>query len=157
MRGSRMELHLPREQAARMRDAVHRGGVREVGGQLFGEQMAPSEFRVMQVTVQARRGTVARFVVDVLQAGRDALAFFRRTRHEYRRFNYIGEWHSHPLFALIPSDADVATMRGLVSNPTFRGTFAVLMIVKVVPPDLISAAWVFAPDGREPVNVRLDT
>ena len=46
-----MELHLPLEQAARMSAAVRRGGVREVGGQLFGEQLAPDEFRVMQVTV----------------------------------------------------------------------------------------------------------
>ena len=33
-------------------------GTREIGGQLFGEQLAPSDFRVTELTIQQRRGHI---------------------------------------------------------------------------------------------------
>src|SRR5688572_23060176 len=95
-RSTRVQIRLASDHVQRLRAALARAGRRETGGQLFGEQLAISYFRVTELTVQARPGTFARFLVDVFQAARDALNFFDRTGHEYRRFNYIGEWHSHP-------------------------------------------------------------
>jgi hypothetical protein len=128
---------------------LKRAGVKEIGGQLFGEQLEPSNFRVTDLTVQARPGTLARFVVDLLQAARDALLFFDRTEHRYTRYNYIGEWHSHPSFAVRPSGPDVATMRDLVHDPRFAGTFAILMIARLDGEALTAGAWVFDPQGGE--------
>ncbi len=144
-----MHIRLGSDVVHRLRSALLRAGTRESGGQLFGEQLALSDFRVTELTVQARPGTFARFVVDVLQAARDALRFFDRTRHDYQRFNYIGEWHSHPSFAVMPSGTDAATMRELVRDPAFRGTFAVLMIVRLDGDVLNAGAWVFDPQGAE--------
>ncbi len=143
-----MRLFLPPEQTARLREALARAGSREIGGQLFGEQRAPSDFQVTELTVQ-RRGSFARFIVDLLQAARDALAFFERTENRYTRFNYIGEWHSHPSFAVQPSGVDVATMRSLVGDSSFKGSFAVLMIVRLDTTQLTCGAWVFDPTGHE--------
>ncbi len=78
-----------------------------------------------------RPGTFARFIVDLLQAALDALGFFERTQHRYTRYNYIGEWHSHPSFAVHPSSIDVRSMRTIVEDPKFHGNFAVLMIVRL--------------------------
>lgn len=129
--------------------ALARAGTSETGGQLFGEQIAPSSFRVTDLTVQSRRGSFASFVVDVVEAARAAMAFFRRTGHEYLRHNYIGEWHSHPSFAVEPSSKDSHTMRQLVSDEDFAGSFAVLMIVRLDGPELRKGAWLFDPRGRE--------
>ena len=124
---------------------------------MFGEQLAPSNFRVTELTVQARLGTFARFVVDLLQAAQDAVGFFDRTEHRYTRYNYIGEWHSHPSFAVQPSGPDVATMRDLVRDSQFVGTFAVLMIVRLDAEMLRTGAWVFDPPGGEsPVTLEID-
>ena len=98
-----MRLRLPADQTSRLVAALEKAGKREIGGQLFGEQLAPSHFVVTELTIQTRRGSFARFVVDLLQAARDAIRFFERTEHHYTRFNYIGEWHSHPSFAVQPS------------------------------------------------------
>jgi hypothetical protein len=73
--------------------------------------------------VQAKPGTVTRFVVDLIQLTRDALQFFDRTGHRYREFNYLGEWHSHPSFQVEPSSTDVQAMRQLVLDPEFSGSF----------------------------------
>jgi hypothetical protein len=150
-----MQLRLPAHQAKKLADGLTAAGEREIGGQLFGEQLAPSDFRIMELSIQKRRGTFARFVVDLFQAARDAVRFFDRTKHRYTVFNYLGEWHSHPSFAVHPSPVDSNTMRDLVADPAFNGTFAVLMIAKLEAEKLSAAAWVFDPLGREN-DVQLD-
>ena len=144
-----MRLSLRSDQTARLVAALERAGRREIGGQLYGEQLAPSGFLVTDVAVQKRVGGVARFIVDLVQAAREAVRFFERTNHQYTRYNYIGEWHSHPEFSVRPSGTDISTMQSLVCDPEFRGSFAVLMIVRLVGDTLRAAAWVFSPDGSD--------
>ena len=143
-----MRLKLPSDQTAALCDALARAGTREIGGQIFGEQLAPSHFLISELTFQKRRGTVARFFVDLIQAARDALRFFERTEHRYARFNYIGEWHSHPSFDVHPSITDVETMHKLVTDSEFKGLFAVLMITKLDLGTVRCGAWLFVPNGR---------
>ena len=144
-----MRVSLPHEQTDRLIRSLGRARRKEIGGQLFGELIAPSNFRVTEITVQARPGSFARFIVDVVQAARDAARFYDRTRHRYTQFNYIGEWHSHPSFELWPSATDLASMQTLVVDPEFRGTFAVLMIVRIHGEAVQGRAWVFDPAGRQ--------
>lgn len=151
-----MKITVAADQAEKLVAALRRSGIKETGGQLFGEQLAPSNFRVTDLTVQSRPGTFARFVVDLLQAAKDAVRFFDRTEHRYTRYNYIGEWHSHPSFAVQPSGPDVGAMRGIVRDPRFAGSFAVLMIVRLDAETLTAGAWVFDPQGAErPVTLEV--
>ncbi|MPL79687.1 hypothetical protein SDC9_25571 [bioreactor metagenome] len=153
-----MKIAVAADQTEKLVAALGRVGIKETGGQLFGEQLAPSNFRVTELTVQSRPGTFARFVVDLLQAAKDTVRFFERTEHRYTRYNYIGEWHSHPSFAVQPSDLDIAAMRGIVSDPRFAGSFAVLMIVRLDAETLTAGAWVFDPQGAEhPVILEVET
>jgi len=142
-----MLLRLPADQMRALREALMAAGEKEIGGQLFGEQLAPSDFRATELTFQKRRGTIARFVVDLVQAARDSIRFFNKTRHQYTRYNYIGEWHSHPSFALRPSGVDLSTMQELVTAPDFVGHFAVLMIVRLDRGELTGRTWLFDPSG----------
>jgi hypothetical protein len=152
-----MKLVLPRDERVKLLNALARSGSSESGGQMFGEQLAPSYFRIAELTVQTQRGTFASFVVDVVEAARSAVAFFRRTGHNYRRHNYLGEWHSHPSFAVVPSTKDSNTMRALVSADDFVGTFAVLMIARLDEVELQVAAWLYDPLGRdEAVTLELE-
>lgn len=144
-----MKVILPSSEVRKLRIALARAGRSERGGQLFGEQLAPSRFRVTDLTVQRRQGSFATFIVDLVEAGRAAMAFFRRTGHDYSRHNYIGEWHSHPSFAVEPSAKDSETMRDLVAAETFVGTFAVLLIARLDGTELTTGAWVFDPQGHE--------
>ncbi len=152
-----MRVRIRADQVKKMSGALERAGEREIGGQLFGEQLAPSLFSVTDLTIQQRRGSVARFVVDLVQALRDAAQFFERTGRDYTRHNYIGEWHSHPSFDVRPSHVDATTMRRLVASTDFQGTFAVLMIVRLDNGVLRSAAWVFDPRrGEQQIALDVD-
>lgn len=142
-----MRMRLANDQLDKLKPALEQAGTKEIGGQLFGEQLAPSDFRITEVAIQARRGTFGRFMVDLVEAGRNALRFFDRTHHQYKRFNYIGEWHSHPSFEVKPSPRDVETMVKLVTDPAFKGSFASLMIVRLDGDNVSMGAWLFDPQG----------
>ena len=144
-----MRLAIAADQVRRLLAALARHGRREIGGQLYGEQLEPSNFRITELTIQSRPGTFARFVVDLVESAKGALGFFDRHGHAYARFNYIGEWHSHPSFEVTPSATDARTMRSVVEDPAFRGQFAVLVILRLDESELVSSATLFAPGAVE--------
>ncbi|WP_414657901.1 Mov34/MPN/PAD-1 family protein [Deinococcus sp. VB343] len=150
-----MRLAFSPKQREALQAALQRAGRREIGGQLYGEQLAPSHFLVTYLTVQHTPGTISRFIVDLTQAAKDAFTFFQCTQRKYARFNYIGEWHSHPSYAVLPSSTDRSTMRTLVTDLAFKGNFAVLLIARLDEETLTAGAWLFDPAGQE-VPVQLE-
>lgn len=97
---------------------------------LFAEQLAPAGFRVVDFSLSTQSGSDATFRRDP-ESHRQALDdFFCRTGNDFGRFNYLGEWHSHPSFSAHPSLDDIVTMTDLVENGDGIG-FAVLMIVRL--------------------------
>jgi [CysO sulfur-carrier protein]-S-L-cysteine hydrolase len=139
-----LKIRLPPEVRATMTRACRRAGIRETGGMLFGEHVAPGDFRVVEATV-AGTGTVAQFLRDLVGSLAHLEKFFRRTRHDYQRFNYLGEWHSHPSFALTPSHTDDSTMYDLVHDAATNARFAVSIIVKLADEQLHAAAFTYFP------------
>ncbi|MDR7040289.1 hypothetical protein J2X36_005071 [Methylobacterium sp. BE186] len=80
--------------------------------------------------------------------GEAICALHRRTGYDYMRFNYLGEWHSHPSLPSTPSRDDLAAMHELLAEDRIGATFACLLIVR---PRLFRrldvGAYVFTPDG----------
>jgi hypothetical protein len=143
-----VKLLLPFEHQNRLMEALQKAGVREIGGVLMGEHVAPDTFRVKSLTIQDHGGAFASFVRFLEQIVRPLAAFFKSTNHEYRRFNYLGEWHSHPSFVLVPSRTDIASMQEIVDDPNVGATFAVLLIVKRTPAGRLEGALTVFPAGR---------
>lgn len=126
-----MKLLLPSRISEQLTEALRAGGDREVGGILMGEHVAVGTFRVVEITVQRKGGTFASFV-RFAEAIFGPLEKFFRARHcDYVRFNYLGEWHSHPSFALHPSAKDHQSMLEIVRDPEVGARFAVLLLVKL--------------------------
>jgi proteasome lid subunit RPN8/RPN11 len=126
-----MRILLPEEFERRLVDALARAGSREIGGILMGEALGNEVFRIKQLTIQDNGGTIASFIRTLGAVVGPLRRFFRDTRQEYTRFNYLGEWHSHPSFSLRPSTRDEATMRAIVDDPGVGANFAILMIVQL--------------------------
>ena len=126
-----MQLLIPPEIRTRLVDALLQAGKREIGGILMGEHVGPDTFRVMEITIQRHGGTFAAFVRIVSEILAPLRAFFDSTKHDYARFNYMGEWHSHHSFALTPSGTDHNTMLEMVEGPQLGARFVVLLLVKL--------------------------
>lgn len=125
-----MKIILPPEQINRMKTILRRAGSREIGGILMGEQLAPDHFSIVDFSVDDMTGTYAHFVRSPEHHQIALEKFFARTNYQFSKFNYLGEWHSHPSFSVKPSNIDIASMSDLVNGE--RGiTFAALMIVKL--------------------------
>jgi len=126
-----MRIELAPDIEKRVRGAIRTAGRREIGGMLFAEQSAPGKFRVVDVSLDLFSGSHTAFRRDPKIHRKMLDEFFQRTGHDYQRFNYLGEWHSHPSFSVRPSIEDVSTMTDIVSNPASAINFAILLIVRL--------------------------
>ncbi len=112
----------------------------------MGECLAASRFRVADVTIQ-RPGSFASFVRRLGETLSALARFFRRTGEDYTRFNYLGEWHSHPSFWATPSEKDVRSMLEIAGDSEVGANFVALVIVRLSAEGLDGSASVFWPDG----------
>lgn len=125
-----LTLQLPNEVVDRITSALTHAQLREVGGVLLAEHVGPNTFVVRDISVH-RRGAFAYFVRKVEEAIGVISSFFQSRNHDYSKFNYIGEWHSHPRFLPYPSPKDDDSMHEIVGDPKVGANFVVLLIVKL--------------------------
>jgi hypothetical protein len=144
-----LTLILHASASRKIADALEKAGRREVGGILMGEHIGMNEFAVAELTVH-KRGALASFVRRIEEAVDHLSSFFARTEHDYTRFNYIGEWHSHPLFELEPSVRDDVSMMEIVLDPRVGAKFLVLLLVKLdTDGSLLVRGHLYLPDATK--------
>jgi integrative and conjugative element protein (TIGR02256 family) len=142
-----LTLILPSDIVTRLEQALVKAGSREVGGILMAEHTDENEFLVRDITIH-RRGTLASFVRRIEEAMAALNRFFARTKREYKRFNYIGEWHSHPLFEPVPSARDHQSMLDIISDAVVGANFVVLVVLRISPKGtLVGTAHSYLPNG----------
>jgi hypothetical protein len=151
-----MRVLLPHDVGERLASALRNAGSREIGGVLMGEHVSEGVFRIKALTVQRRGGTFASFVREVRAALVPLRRFFVETGHDYTRYNYLGEWHSHPSFPAKPSRRDAETMWRIVEDPAVGANFAVLLIARLGAGGKIKgSAWAYLP-GRRRLDASLE-
>lgn len=111
-------------------DQLRRAGAREIGGILFGEQVATGRFRLVGFSTDNATGSAAHFHRSTDRHSDELEKFFERTGNDFGRYNYLGEWHSHPMFPVLPSDQDCMSMLDLVRGEA-NISFAALLIVRL--------------------------
>lgn len=142
-----IKLILPPELIHVLVVSLQKAGQREIGGILMAEHVGPNEFKVCDITVH-RRGAIASFVRRIEDAIGKLRLFFQRTDHDYQRFNYLGEWHSHPMFEPTPSTTDDISMLEIVQDKSVGANFVVLLIIKLDSNEgLVGTAHTYLPDG----------
>ena len=113
-----------------MRAALSKARRREIGGILMAEQIGAGQFRIIDFSVDTVTGSAAHFVRSVGHHKAALDSFFEKTGSQFSRFNYLGEWHSHPNHLPIPSSTDIAAMEDLVAGERDI-PFAMLLIVRI--------------------------
>ncbi len=148
-----MQLLLAPQVIKRLQRELRRAGVREIGGLLMGEHVREDLFRVVEISVQRSGGTSACFIRHPRDHQAQLQKFFARTGGDYARFNYLGEWHSHPSFEPIPSSTDALTMQSIVDDPAVGANFLVLLIPRLSSGRIMEVtAMAFRP-GTPPIAV----
>ncbi|WP_175718369.1 Mov34/MPN/PAD-1 family protein [Burkholderia anthina] len=150
-----IEVQLTPECAAKLLRELRRAGADEIGGVLATERVADRTFRIVDLSVQRKGGSFAAFSRDASLHKRFMRRFHDLTGHQYERFNYLGEWHSHPSFPALPSSKDILTMHSLVEAPDQVANFLVLLIVKRSSAGKLEASAHAFVHGVAPMRVPL--
>lgn len=132
-----MNLHLHHDQLRKLAGKLAKARRREIGGVLVGEHVGTDVFRVVDLSFQRTAGTELCFVRKPEQHERFVADFFQRTGMQFQRFNYLGEWHSHPSFPASPSAVDRDQMQAIVEAGPDAPLFAVLLVVRLSARDEI--------------------
>ena len=125
-----MQILLPSRLIQRLQSELKRACNREIGGLLMGERVRDEVFRIVDITVQRSGGGQACFFRQPKNHQKALKKFFARTGNDFTRFNYLGEWHSHPSFVPSPSSTDVITMQSIVADSLVGVNFLVLLVAK---------------------------
>lgn len=125
-----MQLLIPNEVLRKIRYHMILAGRREIGGMVMGEEVGDQKFRIVDFSVDTKSGTRSSFVRDSDQHEQALKEFFEKSGKDYRRFNYLGEWHTHPCFSVHPSLQDIDAMQELVDGSE-GVSFAVLLIARL--------------------------
>lgn len=141
-----LRVTLPADVRILLKAALSRARSKECGGVLMGEHVGPNHFVVRQLTVH-RPGAVAFFVRRLGGVVGAIKRYCQAHGNNYQRFNYLGEWHSHPLFSVQPSAQDHASMRELVTDRSVGANFVVLMVVRLKSTELEGSVHTYLPDG----------
>jgi proteasome lid subunit RPN8/RPN11 len=150
-----MILVLPKKIINRLRKRL-RGRFKEMGGVLVGQHVEADKFRVIDISFQKSGGSVSHFVRDPAQHKKFLDDFFARTGDDYSHFNYLGEWHSHPMFEPLPSGEDIRTMYDLVEDPAVGVNFLVLLIPRLKHRRLMELSATLIRSGVVPETVTLE-
>ena len=138
----------------KLKRELRAAGFNEIGGVLAAELLSDGVFLVRDLSVQ-RNGTPTSFVRDPAQHRKFMRRFHLLTGNNPERFNYLGEWHSHPSFLALPSAPDVRQMHAEIHEPEQTSTFLVLLIVKAgMDGGLIGSTHAFRR-ALAPIRVRL--
>jgi [CysO sulfur-carrier protein]-S-L-cysteine hydrolase len=100
----------------------------EIGGMLIGYQKGKNHFAIADVTIADDTGkfSIFNFIREPIKSIKIVTELFKK-----KKYNYIGEWHSHPKFTLQPSSKDIATMKGIISDKGYGVNFVLLIITKL--------------------------
>lgn len=150
-----MQLLLAAPLIKRLQRELHRAGRREIGGLLMGEHLGDELFRVEEISVQRAGGTDSCFIRNPRDHKAQLDRFFAQTGKDYARFNYLGEWHSHPSFEAVPSATDLRTMQSIVEDPDVGVNFLVLLVCKKAPDGALEATAVAFRAAAEPLEVSI--
>lgn len=141
-------IYLSRQHHDELKLSLQKSGDVETGGILMAEHVGVNQFLIRELTIH-KSGTVAAFIRKIEDAIGNLKAFFKSNEHNYQRFNYIGEWHSHPQYSPTPSVRDDISMFEIISDKSVGANFIVLMIVKLDRnSELIGTVHTYLPDGH---------
>jgi len=149
-----MKVELTKDVLKRMMSCLAKAKRREIGGILMAEQVEPGEFRIVDFSLDDITGSAAHFVRSP-EHHRTALDdFFARTGNDYARYNYLGEWHSHPNHDPFPSSTDILSMQDLLDEERSI-SFAILLIVKRGWWRRFLCSVTFFRQGEEPCDIQV--
>lgn len=126
-----MKVIIPLNTRKTIISALAKAKKREIGGILIGEICDPVTLKLINATTQPT-GSPTFFLRNWGSKEKKELnKILKQSGNIYQTINYCGEWHSHPVYPLEPSNQDIQSMWDLCFDIDNAVEFLVLLIVHV--------------------------
>jgi proteasome lid subunit RPN8/RPN11 len=137
-----LEIIIPKKISLILIKQISKHSPLETKGALFAEDLGNDTFKIDEVYLEPKPGTTT-FVK--LYINQEYLSF-QKNYHKFRKnnfskYNYIGDWHSHPLFECLPSSYDVSEVEEDIKKS--NAIFLVQIILKVLKGRLVGNAFYY--------------
>lgn len=145
-----MKIIVPKEISNKLIEVIVQHNPYEIKGSFYAEQIKENFFIIDDVYVSEISGN--RFFSNLIVNARYKKFerdYYSKKNFIYTKYNYIGDWHSHPSYECIPSDYDRKEIRKEFRNS--NANFLVQFIFKVIDEKLIGNA--FLCKGNEIVKI----
>jgi len=114
----------------------------ETKGALFARKITDELYEIEEVYLEKKVGSIT-FVklYNNKKYQNFQEKYHEKHQHDYVNHNYIGDWHSHPLFLCFPSSFDISEVELDLRNSNAK--FLIQVIVKVENHQLIGNAFLY--------------
>ena len=124
-----MKIIVPQEITSKIHNAVMESSPNEIKGALFAERLFDECFQIDDVYISQKCGThIFSNLVNNVTYKRFEKRYFKKHKYDYLNHNYIGDWHSHPLFECVPSNYDNNEIKDELAKS--NALFLIQLIVK---------------------------
>lgn len=124
-----MKIIVPEKMSKIILDHVKKYSPNETKGALFARKIDDETFEIDAVYIEKKVGTFAFVILENNCRYKKFQAVYNKKHHyDYKNHNYIGDWHSHPSFALFPSEYDKSEVVEDLTKS--NANFLIQMIVK---------------------------
>lgn len=124
-----MRIIVPQEMANKIYDALKNSSPNEIKGALFAERLFDGCFQIDDVYISKKQGThIFSNLINNATYKKFEKNYFKKHKYDFINHNYIGDWHSHPLFECVPSEYDKKEIEDELSKS--NALFLIQLIVK---------------------------
>ncbi len=137
-----MKIIIPQKITKIIYNQVKKHSPNETKGALFARRINDELFEIDAVYLEKKIGSFAFVVLENNSKYKEFQKKYNKTHHfDFKNHNYIGDWHSHPSFELIPSGYDIKEVQNDLEKS--NANFLIQIIVKVSNDRLIGNAFLY--------------
>lgn len=125
-----MKIILTKEVSRKIKEKLLSSGLLESKGACFAHYVDKNHYEVIDTFISDYKGTstFTKLLIN-RRYKRFEKEFYKKHKYDYKNYNYIGDWHSHPLFECVPSNYDICEAKNELDNS--NGNFLIQIIVKL--------------------------
>ena len=152
MKNSKIRFDIEHPAYDRIIKALKKYGDYEIGGILIGYKKRRNHFAISDATIanDIKKFNIMSFIREPMKSLKILIGTYKK-----KKYNYIGEWHSHPRFNLYPSPGDIATMRGILTDPGYSVDFVLLIITRLNEGKVEMAGFLFHKKFKQGVRANV--
>ena len=142
-----MRIIVPKEIANKLFSALKKAEDREIKGACFARFVEDDVYEIEEVYISHKIGSnfFSNLVIDY-RYKRFEKAYYKKNNYDFEKHNYIGDWHSHPLFDCIPSNYDINELEEELEKS--NANFLVQLIVKISFQKLIGRCFFLSKGSK---------